>query len=190
MIKRVICCILVTVMAAGICACGEKPGEVVRENETPAPVYVQPAFAPAAQPTPEPTVEPSPVPLIPSFPPVWDESLNSVLDEITDDVRPGSSGSSLRAVCCAAHLLDWAHTSSLTDDEVYSAVQCWMETLDNERLNNFLNSVLDVYDRCYDLRTDRADELMEEAGIDHSSWPWSDRAFRKVEMVCYACGTR
>jgi len=194
MIKKAICGILLIAVAFSICACGEKPGEVIVGDASPMPDCLLPITAPETSaepaPTPAPTVEPSPVPLIPSLPPVWDESLNAVLDEVADNVRPGTAGTGLRAVACAAHLLDWAQGSSLTDDEVYSAVQCWMETLDNDRLNNLLNSILDVYDSCYDLRTDNADVLLEEAGVEHSAWPWSDATFRRVEMVCYACGTR
>ena len=101
--------------------------------------------------------------------------------------RPRASWAAAR---CAAWLLDWGAETKLTDDDIYSAVGCWLDEQDDERLHLFLESILSVYDRCYDLRGEHAQDLMSDAGVESSLYPWNDRAFRAVEMVCYGCGLR
>lgn len=187
--KKLTLVLLTLAVMLSFAACGEKPGEVVIEN-APAPVVTDAPAVPAPAPAPASAPEVTPVPLVPELPPVWDETLNAVLDRITDDVRPGSAGASLRAVSCGADLLDWAYGSELSDDEIYSAVGCWMDTLDDSRLKSFFDAVLNVYDSCYDLKTDRAADLMDSAGVSSGYYPWNDSCFHKVEMVSYACGAR
>ena len=65
-----------------------------------------------------------------------------------------------------------------------------MDGLDDEQLKTFLESILSVYDRCYDLKGEHAEEIMADAGVTSSLYPWNDRAFRAVEMVSYGCGLR
>ena len=105
-------------------------------------------------------------------------------------VYPGTAGTSLRAARCAAWLLDWGAVTTLTDDEIYSAVGSWLDEQDDERMQTFLESFLSVYDRSYDLRGEYAEDLMSDAGIESSLYPWNERAFRAVEMVSYGCGLR
>ena len=159
---------------------------------TPAPT---PAVVETPAPTPEPTPEPAPaptpepLPLVPDLPKVHDADLEQIFEAVLS-VHPGSAGTSLRAARCAAWLLDWGAVTQLSDDEIYSAVGSWLDEQDSERLNIFLESILSVYDRTYDLRGEYAEALMSDAGIDSSLYPWNDRAFRAVEMVCYGCGVR
>ena len=118
-----------------------------------------------------------------------DAALEQIFEAVLS-VYPGSAGSSLRAARCAAWLLDWGAVTSLTDDEIYSAVGSWLDQQDDERLRVFLESILSVYDRCYDLRGEYAQDIMIDAGVEASLYPWNDRAFRAVEMVSYGCGLR
>ena len=162
--------------------------------QTPAPTPVPVVTAtpsPTPEPTPIPTLAPTPepLPLIPDLPEIHDAALEQIFEAVLS-VYPGSAGSSLRAARCAAWLLDWGAVTSLTDDEIYSAVGSWLDQQDDERLRVFLESILSVYDRCYDLRGEYAEGLMSDAGIESSLYPWNDRAFRAVEMVSYGCGLR
>ena len=170
-----------------LAACGKA---APAPTPTPAPVVTE-TPAPTPEPTPEPTPAPTPtpLPLIPDLPEIHDEALEQIFEAVLS-VYPGSAGCSLRAARCAAWLLDWGAVTSLTDDEIYSAVGSWMDEQDSERLNIFLESILSVYDRCYDLRGENAEALMSDAGIESSLYPWNDRAFRAVEMVSYGCGLR
>ena len=156
------------------------PTPVVTETPSPTP-------EPTAAPTPAPT--PEPLPLIPDLPEVHDEALEQIFEAVLS-VYPGTAGTSLRAARCAAWLLDWGAVTTLTDDEIYSAVGSWLDEQDDERMKTFLESFLSVYDRSYDLRGEYAEDLMSDAGIESSLYPWNERAFRAVEMVSYGCGLR
>lgn len=185
--KKRIALILALCMLFTLCACARKAAP---EAPSPAPAPAETAApTPAPTPTPEPTATPEPLPLAPELPPVHDEALNAVLDEVLT-VYPGTAGSSLRAAACAARLLDWGMETELTDDEIYSAVGCWLDEQDDRSLQIFLESILSVYDRCYDLRGEHAEDVLSDAGVEDSLYPWNDRAFRAVEMVSYGCSLR
>lgn len=183
--------ILALVMLLSLSACGKKEpvNDVVVLTEV--PVMAEPVNStPEPTATPEPTPESTPVPIQPELPPVNDESLNAILDSITTDVQPGTAGSSLKAAGCAAKLLDWGAATSLNDDEIYSAVGCWLDEQSDERLLMFFESFYSVYTASYDLRSDNGESLMRDAGISSAAYPWDDAAAHAVEMVYYGCGLR
>ena len=185
--KNRIAAILALCIIFTLAACEKKAPE-----PTPAPTPVPtaaPAPTPAPTPDPTPVQTPEPLPIQPDLPAVHDEALNQIFEAVLG-VYPGSAGCSLRAARCAAWLLDWGAETKLTDDDIYSAVGCWLDEQTDERLHLFLESILSVYDRCYDLRGEHAQDLMSDAGVESSLYPWNDRAFRAVEMVCYGCGLR
>ena len=185
--KKITILILVLCVLLALTACGKA---APAPTPTPAPVVTEtPAPTPEPTPVPAPVPTPAPLPLMPDLPKVHDEALEQIFEAVLS-VYPGSAGSSLRAARCAAWLLDWGAVTSLTDDEIYSAVGSWLDEQDSERLNIFLESILAVYDRCYDLRGEHAEGIMSDAGIESSLYPWNDRAFRAVEMVSYGCGLR
>ena len=183
--KRII--ILSLFVLLSLAACGKA---VPSPTPEPAAVVVE-TPAPTPEPTPEPTPAPTPepLPLIPDLPEVHDEALEQIFEAVLS-VYPGTAGTSLRAARCAAWLLDWGAVTTLTDDEIYSAVGSWLDEQSDERMQVFLESILSVYDRCYDLRGEYAEGIMSDAGIESSLYPWNDRAFRAVEMVSYGCGLR
>ena len=180
---------LALIMLLSLSACSGKEAEVVVVTEV--PVTMEPvSFSPEPTAAPEPTPEPTPVPIQPELPPVNDEALNAILDSITSDVQPGTAGSSLKAANCAAKLLDWGAATSLNDDEIYSAVGCWLDEQSDERLLMFFESFYSVYTASYDLRAENGENLMRDAGISSASFPWNDAAAHAVEMVYYGCGLR
>ena len=105
-------------------------------------------------------------------------------------IASGSAGSSLKAANCASKLLDWGTATNLTDDEIYSAVGCWLDEQSDERLLMFFESFYSVYTQSYNLRSDNAEALMLDAGISSANYPWGDEAAHAVEMVYYASGLR
>jgi len=189
-ILAVLAILLALVMLLSLSACAkEEPVEnVVVLTEV--PVMAEPVIKPAPTPTPEPTPEPTPVPIQPELPPVYDAELSAILSSITTDVQPGSAGSSLKAASCAAKLLDWGTATSLTDDEIYSAVGGWLDEQDDEQLLMFFESFYSVYTQSYNLRAENAEALMSDAGISSANYPWGDAAAHAVEMVYYASGLR
>lgn len=185
--KKIYAVILALCMILALAACGKKSVEPT-PAPTPSPTVV-PAPTPAPTPDPTPVNTPEPLPIQPDLPAVHDEALNQIFESVLR-VYPGSAGCSLRAASCAARLLDWGAETALTDDDIYSAVGCWLDEQNDERLATFLESILSVYDRCYDLKGEHAQEIMADAGVESSLYPWNDRAFRAVEMVSYGCGLR
>jgi len=186
--KKVISLLLISIMLLTLCACGKEPvAEVVVLTEV--PIMAEPVVS-TSEPTPEPTAEPTPVPIQPELPPVTDEALNTILDSIVDNVMPGSSGTSLRAAQCAGALLDWGLVTGLSDDEIYSAVGCWLDEQSDERLLIFFESFYSVYTASYDLRSENGENLMRDAGMNAEAYPWNDQAAHAVEMVYYGCGLR
>ena len=181
--KKAFALLLILCLLAALPACG-KSAPAPAASATPAPT---PTPEPSPEPTPAPT--PEPLPLMPSLPPVRDAGLDAVLESALS-VYPGAAGCSLRAARVAAWLLDWGSETALTDDEIYSATLCWMDEQSDENLKIFLESILSVYDRSYDLRGEYAADIMSDAGIESAHYPWGERAARAVEMVCYACGLR
>ena len=178
--KRVFSVFLCLALLLTLCACARK-STVVTVSPTPAP-------SPVEQ-TPEPTAPPEPIPLVPDLPPVHDAALSAVLDGVLN-VWPGTAGSSLRAAACAARLLDWGMATTLSDDEIYSAVGCYLDTLSDADLMGFLDNFYAVYDRAYDLKGDSARDLLTDAGVGDSGYPWNEQAFHALEMVSYGLGPR
>lgn len=188
--KKILSACLCLLLAFSLCACGERAGSSPVPGAAPLTAApTETAEPPLVTQTPAPTATPEPLPLVPELPPVHDAALNAVLSESLD-VWPGTAGSSLRAARCAAHLLDWGAVTQLTDDEIYSAVGCYLDTLDDADLVVFLESILPVYDASYNLRGEYAEGIMEDAGVTDSLYPWNERAFRAVEMVSLACSVR
>ena len=187
--KKTLSLLLIIIMIFSLCACDKKVEEVVVLTEV--PVMAEP-IKPTAEPTstPEPTPEPTPIPIQPELPPVTDEALNSILDSIVSSVKPGSSGTSLRAAQCAGALLDWGLVTPLSDDEIYSAVGCWLDEQSDENLLIFFESFYSVYTASYNLRSENGESLMRDAGMNTEAWPWNDQAAHAVEMVYYGCGLR
>jgi len=197
--KKTLCIILILLLVPGLFACGREmpdamsaaqPSAVPTAAPTPTPTPVPtatPTPTPAPTPRPEPTATPVPAP---TPEPVVDEALNNILDSITDNIMPGSAGSSLRAVQCAAALLDWGMTTSLSEDEIVYATYSWMDTLDDQRFTQFRECILSCYKACYDLKEENAQAFLTDAGVTSSLYPWNDAAFKANEMVCYACGVR
>ena len=176
------CCMLFT-----LCACSGK-------NAAPAPtpaavpdVTAMPTEVPAPEPSAAPTPTPEPIPLVPDLPELHDAALEAILPEVLH-VGPGSAGSSLRAARCAAQLLDWGMETALTDDEIYSAMGSWLDTLSDEDFMLFRESFYAVYDASYNLRGESAEGLLSDAGVEASAYPWNERAFRAMEMLCYGLG--
>ena len=183
--KKKLALLLALCLLLSLCACAKK----AESAPTPSPAPETPAPTPEPTPTPTPAPTPEPLPLAPELPEVHDEALEEILDSVLT-VYPGTAGSSLRSAICAARLLDWGMETELTDDEIYSAVGCWLDEQDDRSLQIFLESILSVYDRCYDLRGEHAEDVLSDAGVEDSLYPWNDRAFRAVEMVSYGCSLR
>lgn len=185
--KRLLTLLLCCCMLLTLCACGKKSA-ASEPTAAPVPeVTAPPTEAPAPEPSAEPTPTPEPLPLIPDLPELHDPALEAILPEVMT-VGPGSAGSSLRAARTAAALLDWGMETELTDDEIYSAMGSWLDTLSDEDFMLFRESFYSIYDASYNLRGENAEGLLSDAGAGDCAYPWNEKAFHAMEMLCYGLG--
>lgn len=164
-----------------LCACSREV-EVVAE-ETPA---LDPLVTAAPAMTQEPA-EPA-MTQEPADSAAEAEALGLLLTDITDSVRPGSSGCSLRAVRCAAGLLDWAAACTMSGEQIGAAVAEWTAEQDAERLAIFTESLRFIADTMPELQGDNASDALDSAGVTGSGYPWSDAAYQTAQTVFSAAG--
>lgn len=186
--KKTLALLAALLLMLSLAACGKKPQSAPTPAAAPAETAA-PAEEAAPTETPAPTPTPTPVPLIPELPEVHDPALEAILADVLT-VYPGTAGASLRGAACAARLLDWGMATELNDDEIYSATGCFLDTLSDQDLLLFFESLDTVYNMGYDLRGENAEGLLSDAGVTGSAWPWNDQAFHAMEMVYLGCGAR
>ncbi len=114
------------------------------------------------------------------------QALDALLTDITDSVRPGSSGCSLRATRCAAALLDWSTDCAVGAEEIESAVSQWMSAQDADRLSIFTESMSFLSDTLPELQGDNAQDALESAGVSDSGYPWSEAAYQNAQLILNA----
>lgn len=188
--KRISALLMALILIFAFTACG-------RKAETPPTPAAEPAGTPAptetedVPETPVPTLTPTPepVPLIPDLPEVHDAALEAILSDVLL-VYPGAAGSSLRGAACASRLLDWGMVTELSDDGIYSATGCFLDTLGDQDLLLFFESLDTVYNMGYNLRGENAEGILADAGVENCGWPWNDQAFHALEMIYLGCGAR
>lgn len=176
--KRILALILTAALTTALCACSREV-EVVAQ-ETPA---LDPLVTAAPEPTPaepaaqvEPEVDAA----------AQTEALNALLTDITESVRPGSSGCSLRAARCTAALLDWCAACSISDEAIVEAVDQWVaaQTADSQAL--FTESMSFIAETLPQLQGENAKDLLDSAGVLESGYPWSDIVYQTAQTVCAA----
>lgn len=155
-------------MTVVLAACGTVPAE----------------DAPSAAPPAAPAVEPDPA---------AQETLSALLGELRENVTIGTAGSSLRAVSMAAKLLDWAEDAKIGDQQILSALEPWLEPLEDGVPAEFREQLASV-DNMVRLLTvgpgAEAEGLLSDAGCDDCGYPWSEGAVATVERIMALAGLR
>ena len=90
------------------------------------------------------------------------EELDKLLDQVEDNVFPGTAGCSLTAVRYTVSLLDWCKTAGVSDTELRADLTAWVQGKDTVELARKFELVMDVYDR---LMGDSAQDLLDTAGV-------------------------
>lgn len=112
-----------------------------------------------------------------------------ILDDIDENVIPGISGSSLRAIQVAVRLLDWGVNTGLGADEIGEAASTWLAakgddlTLCIEKLE----LVDDAYQR---LLTEDAEDMLDVAGCGDVHRFWGSDPVESIEAIMQAAGLR
>lgn len=99
------------------------------------------------------------------------EDLVRLLDQVEDNVFPGTAGSTATAVPYTAKLLDWCKSTGLSESEMISAENGWMRGKDKEELTSKFTLILETYRQ---LMGQDAQSLMDTAGYETDSYPWPD----------------
>ena len=114
--------------------------------------------------------------------------LSAILVDIKGNVEVGSAGSSLKAVPYAVSLLDWASSSTLSQEEITAIVNDMFSTIpaDDSAADEQLGL---VNADCQVLLSDDAQELLSEAGCtDVDTAAWSEQTAGVLGLVMAAAG--
>ena len=112
-----------------------------------------------------------------------------ILDDIDENVIPGISGSSLRAVQVAVRLLDWGVNTGLGTDEIGEAAAAWLAAKGDDQA--LCVEKLELVDYAYqELLTDEADDLLDVAGCADIHRFWGSEPVESIEAIMQAAGLR
>lgn len=112
-----------------------------------------------------------------------------ILDDIDENVIPGISGSSLRAVQVAVKLLDWGVNTGLGADEIGEAAAAWLAAKGDDQA--LCVEKLELVDYAYqELLTDEADDLLDVAGCADIHRFWGSEPVESIEAIMQAAGLR
>ena len=117
--------------------------------------------------------------------------LSAILVDIKGNVEVGSAGSSLKAVPYAVSLLDWASSSTLSQEEITAIVNDMFSTIpaDDSAADEYNEQLGLVNADCQVLLSDDAQELLSEAGCtDVDTAAWSEQTAGVLGLVMAAAG--
>ncbi len=117
--------------------------------------------------------------------------LSALLVDIKGNVEVGSAGSSLKAVPYAVSLLDWASSSTLSQEEITAIVNEMLNTVsgDESAAAEYNEQLGLVNADCQVLLSDDAQELLSEAGCtDVDTAAWSEQTAGVLGLVMAAAG--
>lgn len=127
----------------------------------------------------------------PTATPDWAEeafdpaSLRELLTGLPELVRPGSSGSSLRAAERAAALMDWSRTADTVDE---GAITAAVEAAAEQELFHRTMALIDeAHTR---LLGEEGAELLEVCGYEGHVSQWTAEELMAYEALMAACGLR
>ena len=117
--------------------------------------------------------------------------LSAILVDIKGNVEVGSAGSSLKAVPYAVSLLDWASSSTLSQEEITAIVNDMFSTIpaDDSAADEYNEQLGLVNADCQLLLSDDAQELLSDAGCtDVDPAAWSEQTVGVLGLVMAAAG--
>lgn len=116
--------------------------------------------------------------------------LSAILVDIKGNVEVGSAGSSLKAVPYAAALLNWASSSTLSQEEITAIVNDMFSTIpaDDSAADEYNEQLGLVNADCQVLLSDDAEELLNDAGCADVNTDWSEQTAGVLGLVMAAAG--
>lgn len=113
------------------------------------------------------------------------EELTKLLEQIDDNVFPGTAGCTLTSVQYTVNLLDWCKTAGVSDSELRGIVSNWMVGKDTAELARKFELVSDTYQH---LMSDTAPDLLDAAGVQTDSYPWQDSCRQVMATILEVTG--
>lgn len=176
--KKILCMLLAGTLLFALGACGTRRPDASASAEekaaSPSPSETAEAVQPAATGTGAGTSTDA-----------EGERLTAVLDDI-GELEIGTAGSSLKAAKLAAELLDWGAASKLSAEEIKAEVVTWLTPKGNDEQSAFAEKYSAVKNAVSQITGDNGRELLNEAGVTDSHYPWNDAALFAVKSVTEA----
>ncbi len=113
------------------------------------------------------------------------DELTKLLDQIEDNVFPGTAGCTLTSVQYTVNLLDWCKTAGVSDSELRGIVSNWMAGKDTAELSRKFELVSDTYQK---LMSDTAADLLDAAGVRTDSCPWPEACRQVMATILEVTG--
>lgn len=113
------------------------------------------------------------------------EELDKLLDQVEDNVFPGTAGCRLTAVRYTVSLLDWCKTAGVSDTELRADLTAWVQGKDTVELARKFELVMDVYDQ---LMGDTAQDLLDTAGVQTDNYPWPESCRQMMQTILEVTG--
>ena len=114
--------------------------------------------------------------------------LSAILDDIEQNVYPGTAGCSLSSVPYAVKMLDWSADTELTADEIKTEINNWLADKTNDEQVEFRRKLNLINGTCEQLLGDNAKDLLECAGCDTANCTWPDSSKGIIECVMETVG--
>lgn len=117
------------------------------------------------------------------------DQLTALLDNIVDDIRPGTAGCSLRTTARTAELMKWGMNTDLSDEEITQVAAQILEKVPDAQKAEFDEVMNDIYSTYCSLLTDADKAMLEDAGCDPNEYDFSEvEAIPAVETAMAAVG--
>ena len=101
-----------------------------------------------------------------------------IMDDVFNELQPGTAGSSLKAVRALVKLLDYSFENKIEDNSVNS----WIAKIDTsdpmnqEKIESLMSAMSSVNETNFS-------DLMSEAGVNSSKYPWDKKTIDNVDNV-------
>lgn len=101
-----------------------------------------------------------------------------IMDDVFNELQPGTAGGSLKAVRALVKLLDYSFDNKIEDNSVNS----WIAKIDNsdsmnqEKIESLLSAMNSIDETNFS-------DLMSEAGVTSSKYPWDKETIDNVYKV-------
>lgn len=111
------------------------------------------------------------------------DRLLAILDDIGQNLHPGTAGSGLTAIRITADLVSWAASTQMTKAEAADTVTSWLKSQSPEIKEAFQEKISSIASSFAEIVKDGAKEALEDAGVEKDLSNLGTRLKELVEAV-------